>query len=169
MTTVNGTCVDHAGLLYRNTATASGLGPGLRPVEDTDPSHYCNPPAPAIDVETATNGIDADDPGAGDAPPIPIGDPVQWTYRLSNTGNVLLANVAVVDDQGVVVSCPQSTIDVGAEMTGDAAGRPPSATRQAAQPDTPEEEPGEYTSRLLAAKRRAARQPDEQGGDGADG
>ena len=48
--------------------TYSNLGTvQARQLTDSDPSHYCNPPAPAIDIEKATNGVDADDPNAGTA------------------------------------------------------------------------------------------------------
>jgi uncharacterized repeat protein (TIGR01451 family) len=77
-------------------------------VEDEDASHYCNF-NPAIDIEKATNGVDADDPDAGDAPIIEPGDPVTWTYVVTNIGNVDLFNVVVTDDQGATVICPGGT------------------------------------------------------------
>ena len=46
-----------------------------------------------------------------------MGDPIIWTYVVTNTGNVNLTNVTVTDDQGVVVTCPQATLDVGESMT----------------------------------------------------
>ena len=73
----------------------------------------------AIDIEKATNGVDADLPTG---PVIPEGDPVSWTYVVTNTGNVALANVVVSDDQGVVVSCPLDTLAVGGSMICTAAG-----------------------------------------------
>ena len=72
------------------------------------------PGDPAIDIEKATNGQDADNPTG---PSIPAGDPVLWTYEVTNTGNVDLDNVVVTDDQGVVVDCPQDTLDIGQSMT----------------------------------------------------
>jgi streptogramin lyase len=54
-------------------------------------------PAPNIDLEKYTNGQDADQaPG----PSIVLGQPVTWTYRVENTGNVELTGVKVVDDNG---------------------------------------------------------------------
>jgi hypothetical protein len=50
--------------------------------------------------------VDADDPDAGDAPEIAPGDPVTWTYVVTNTGNVDLFDVLVTDDQGAAVTCP---------------------------------------------------------------
>lgn len=51
-----------------------------------------------------------------------MGDPVDWTYEVTNTGNVALTGVTVVDDQGVAVSCPQDTLTVGESMTCTASG-----------------------------------------------
>ena len=79
-------CVE--GCQFDNLGLATGMDPGGRGLEATDPSHYCNPPEPAITIEKATNGIDADDPNAGDAPQIGIGNLVTWTYVVTNTGNV---------------------------------------------------------------------------------
>jgi LPXTG-motif cell wall-anchored protein len=75
--------------------------------------------APAIDIEKATNGEDADDPPG---PTLIIGDPVNWTYVVTNTGEQNLVNVVVTDDQGVAVACPQNTLAVGEVMTCTASG-----------------------------------------------
>ncbi|MHC4442758.1 MAG: DUF7507 domain-containing protein [Planctomycetota bacterium] len=116
--TANGTAV--AGQ-YANIGTATGTAPSGAQVTDNDPSHYfgqtvCNP---NIDIEKATNGHDADLPKG---PQIKIGDPVNWTYVVTNTGNVPLSNISVTDDQGVAVSCPASSLAVGASMTCTASG-----------------------------------------------
>ena len=71
-------------------------------------------PGPAIDIEKATNGEDADDPTG---PYIPVDGAVNWTYVVTNIGDVDLFDVIVVDDQGVVVTCPQTTLVVGESMT----------------------------------------------------
>lgn len=68
---------------------------------------------PAITIEKYTNGEDADTPTG---PIIPVGDPVLWEYIVTNTGQLNLANVVVTDDQGVAVSCPQSSLAVGESM-----------------------------------------------------
>jgi uncharacterized repeat protein (TIGR01451 family) len=52
---------------------------------------------PDIHIEKATNGDDADNPTG---PHIPVGDPVNWTYVVTNNGNVSLSNVVVTDDHG---------------------------------------------------------------------
>jgi uncharacterized repeat protein (TIGR01451 family) len=82
----------------------------------------CQPPVepnPAIDIEKATNGEDADTPTG---PQILVGDAVTWTYVVTNTGDVDLSNVTVTDDQGVAVTCPQDALTVGEAMTCTASG-----------------------------------------------
>jgi uncharacterized repeat protein (TIGR01451 family) len=96
---------------YANIGTVTATG-AQQQVTDSDPSHYVGV-APGIDIEKATNGADADfAPG----PFVPVGDPVTWTYRVTNTGNSPLTGVTVTDDQGVVVTCPQATLAVAASM-----------------------------------------------------
>ena len=56
-------------------------------------------PSPDIDIEKSTNGDDAD---AAPGPQIAVGDPVTWTYVVTNPGNVPIANVAVTDDHAGV-------------------------------------------------------------------
>ncbi len=51
-----------------------------------------------------------------------VGEPITWTYEVTNTGNVTLTGVTVTDDQGVVVSCPKSTLVAGESMTCTASG-----------------------------------------------
>jgi len=65
-------------------------------VTSTDPSHYFGS-VPQIDIEKATNGDDADTPTG---PTITIGGPVNWTYTVTNPGNVAVSNVIVTDDNG---------------------------------------------------------------------
>ncbi|UFH59182.1 DUF7507 domain-containing protein [Sulfurovum mangrovi] len=105
---------------YNNTGsvTATSLNTGIQ-LSANDPSHYYGA-APAIDIEKSTNGMDADTSGTG--PTLIVGDPVNWTYLVTNTGNVPLNAIVVTDDQGVTVSCPESTLAAGASMTCTASG-----------------------------------------------
>ena len=50
-----------------------------------------------VQIEVATNGADAD---AAPGPSIVIGDPVNWTYEVTNTGVTPVSNVRVTDDGG---------------------------------------------------------------------
>jgi hypothetical protein len=105
---------------YANVGTVTGTPPEGPEVSADDPSHYFGlATEPAISIEKRTNGVSADLPPG---PFIPIGDPVEWSYLVSNPGNVPLINVSVSDDQGVTVSCPQTELDVGESMTCLASG-----------------------------------------------
>ncbi len=73
--------------------------------------------APGVSVKKQTNGVDADTANGGEAPLIAAGDTVNWTYEVTNTGGEPLVNILVVDDQGVTVSCPQTTLAPDASMT----------------------------------------------------
>ncbi|MBW6469060.1 MAG: hypothetical protein K0B85_07895 [Coriobacteriia bacterium] len=104
---------------YANVGTASGYFPPLDEyVTDTDPSHYFGA-LPAIDIEKLTNAEDADEPTG---PYIHVGADVTWAYLVTNTGNVTLTGIAVVDDQGVAVTLPKTTLAPGESMTGTASG-----------------------------------------------
>src|SRR5262249_26245005 len=93
------------------TVTAQSVLTGTA-VTASDPSNYFGVQG-GIDIEKSTNGVDAD---AAPGPFIPVGSPVTWTYRVTNTGNSDLTNVGVVDFQSVAVSCPQTTLAAGAFM-----------------------------------------------------
>jgi LPXTG-motif cell wall-anchored protein len=103
---------------YSNISLVVGLDSVGNPVADIDPSHYFGA-EPGITLQKYTNGVDADEaPG----PFIPVGDPVDWTYVVTNSGNSPLSGVEVTDDQGVAVTCPQDTLAVGEEITCTATG-----------------------------------------------
>jgi hypothetical protein len=75
----------------------------------------CEPAGVGVNIEKMTNDQDADHaPG----PSIRVGEPVTWTYIVTNNGAVALSNVTVVDDRGVTVNCGlRTTLAVGASMT----------------------------------------------------
>ncbi len=103
---------------YANVGSVTAVDPFNTRVNKSDPSHYFGT-APGIDIEKATNGLDADDPPG---PFIPVGNAVAWTYVVRNVGNAALTGVAVSDDRGVVVSCPATTLAIGASMTCTGSG-----------------------------------------------
>ncbi len=109
--TCTGTGTSAAGQ-YANVGSASGVGPAGQAVSDTDPSHYFGTVS-AIDIEKSTNGQDADTaPGVL----VPVGDPVTWTYAVTNPGNVPIKTLTVTDDQGVVPSFVGGDADSDTEL-----------------------------------------------------
>ena len=60
--------------------------------------------------------------GPADTPTGPFiapGDPVTWTYTITNPGNVALTSVTVVDDQGVTVAAASTNeADLRSGSTG---------------------------------------------------
>jgi streptogramin lyase len=68
-------------------------------------------PAPDIELEKRTNGEDADDPPG---PAIQVGETVTWTYVVTNTGDVDLTGVRVVDDNGTPADATDDYVcDIG--------------------------------------------------------
>lgn len=54
--------------------------------------------------------------------PVTSGSTAYWTYRVTNTGETPLNGVVVTDDQVGAVTCPSTTLAVGAQMTCTASG-----------------------------------------------
>jgi hypothetical protein len=76
---------------------------------------------PAIDIEKATNGEDADLP---QGPQIQAGSTVLWTYVVTNTGKTNLLDILVADDKGVAVDCSsKTTLAAGESMTCTGSGK----------------------------------------------
>jgi hypothetical protein len=75
--------------------------------------------SPSIDIEKSTNGADAD---AAPGPSILAGDPVQWTYLVTNTGDVDLIDIEVTDSEEGPIACPAPTLTAGTSMTCTASG-----------------------------------------------
>jgi hypothetical protein len=99
--TVPGCDPNHTGNtqpVYENSGTVTITNTSL---VATDLSHYCNPAAPAIEIVKLTNGVHDPDPNGTNVVLLAPGDPVTWTYQVTNTGNVsfALANVVVTDNQ----------------------------------------------------------------------
>ena len=97
---VQGVCTQNQTQLprtaYVNQGTASIPG-----ATSTARSSYCNPPIPSISIVKYTNGQIANDPNGADVPFLPPGAAVEWTYKVTNTGQVAIArtSVSVTDDQ----------------------------------------------------------------------
>jgi hypothetical protein len=86
----------------RGTVTANDANnpPGTA-VTDNNPANYFGA-APGINIVKFVNGFDAD---SAPGPHVAVGSTVTFTYVVTNTGNVPLANVAVSDDKlGLITS-----------------------------------------------------------------
>jgi hypothetical protein len=91
---------------------------GLAQVLHQDSSHYFGA-VTEIQLQKRTNGLDADGtPG----PYILVGDPVIWTYAVTNTGNVTLTLVTVSDDTLGAITCPNDELTPQEAMTCSANG-----------------------------------------------
>ncbi|RIK37537.1 MAG: hypothetical protein DCC55_23950 [Chloroflexi bacterium] len=97
---------------YRNVGTVI-----VNTLTDFDPSHYCNPPAPGIEIVKLVNNADANDPNAPDVPQLVPGETVNWLYRVTNTGNLpfLRASVVVTDSQPGVTPLFDPLSDAGGD------------------------------------------------------
>jgi len=104
---------------YVNVGSVTATRQDSTTATDSDPSHYFGQDAVAIAIEKRTNGQDADTPPG---PTVAVGSTVTWTYLVTNVGNEALSDVTVTDDQGVTVTCPDTTLAVGASMTCTASG-----------------------------------------------
>jgi hypothetical protein len=82
---------------YSNTGDVTGSYNGT-PVTDSDPSSYFGGD-PSFTIEKLTNGFDGKD--------ILTGQPITWTYKVTNNGNIDLTNLEVKDDNGT----PANTSD----------------------------------------------------------
>lgn len=69
---------------------------------------------PAVTINKTTNG--------SDSPTILAGSTVNWSYLVTNTGNTPLTSIAVVDDKGVTVICPETSLAIAGQMTCTASG-----------------------------------------------
>ncbi len=97
------------------TATANPVLDDGTDIEDVldasgaDASHYLGV-GPGVEIDVLTNGVDD--------LTLPAGNPITWTYRVTNPGNVILGDVTVTDDNGT----PGDTADdiVLTLVSGDA-------------------------------------------------
>ncbi|MCL6582415.1 MAG: hypothetical protein K6U11_02140 [bacterium] len=103
---------------YTNSGTVTATAPDGQQLTFNDPSHYFGYTS-GISIEKSTNGQDADSPPG---PRIPTGSQVFWTYRITNTGNIPISNIKVVDNQIGAITCPATMLDPGQSMTCTASG-----------------------------------------------
>ena len=98
---------------YANVGTASGVDVTGAPVTASNPDGYFGS-SPSIAIVTQTNGTNNDAPPG---PSLAAGTAVNWTYVVTNTGNIALSGVAVTDNKGAGISCPAATLALGGTMT----------------------------------------------------
>ena len=104
---------------YSNTAVVEGRPASGEPVTARDDSFYFGQHNAAITIDKRTNGEDAPQ-----APGLPVnaGSTVQWTFLVTNTGDISLTEVLVTDDRADAVTCPKSALVPGESMTCSASG-----------------------------------------------
>ncbi|MBN6191439.1 DUF11 domain-containing protein [Aneurinibacillus sp. BA2021] len=106
------TAADEAAGEVANTATASGTAPNGDPVP-SDPDSTTTPSqasAPSSTIEkTAGSPVDVNGNGVTD-----VGDTIAYTFTVTNTGNVPLADVTVNDPKVGAVTCDVTTLAPGA-------------------------------------------------------
>ncbi len=113
------TAADEAAGEVVNTASASGTGPGGDPVPSNEDSTTTPvvPSAPALTIDkVAGDPVDVNGNGITD-----LGDTIAYTFTVTNTGNVPLADVAVDDPKVGAVTCDVTTLAPGAVATCAAA------------------------------------------------
>ncbi len=98
---------------YTNMGTVTGTPPVGPNVSASNPDNYFGS-APGIAIVKNTNGTDNN---VAPGPYVAVGSTVIWTYVISNTGNVALSNIALTDDKVGAITCPATTLAVGANMT----------------------------------------------------
>jgi uncharacterized repeat protein (TIGR01451 family) len=142
---------------YNNTGEAKGKPPTGSNVTATDDSSYFGqtPSNPSITIVKKTNGVHyTGAPG----PTIAVGDPVNWTYEVTNPGsNVPLSNITVTDSKGVtpayvsgdsnsdgkldtnetwIYSATGIAVAGDYNNTGEAEGKPPTGSNVTATDDS---------------------------------
>ncbi|HEX5718251.1 MAG TPA: Vps62-related protein [Thermoanaerobaculia bacterium] len=99
---------------FSNLGKVTAKPPCGDPVRDDDPSHYKGVGDPGIRIRTLVLGQDANLPPG---PTIPVGNPVSWSYVVTNTGQFPLSDVKVIDSYGAIVACPQKNLQPGQAVT----------------------------------------------------
>jgi hypothetical protein len=83
-------------------------------VSAVDGTHYFGGGISALQLRKLTNGQDVPWPGIT----LPAGQPVVWSYAVTNSGQVPLSSVAVADDDSTItVTCPKSTLQPNETIT----------------------------------------------------
>ncbi|WP_167574186.1 DUF7507 domain-containing protein [Kitasatospora cheerisanensis] len=102
------TAADVAAGHVTNTAHANGTGPQGEPVES---------PSDDVTVPTVGAGQLAFEKRADSAGPFGVGDVVNYTYTVTNSGTAVVNNVTVTDDRVSSVTCDATTLNPGQSTT----------------------------------------------------
>ncbi|MCB0104862.1 MAG: hypothetical protein KDE53_03120, partial [Caldilineaceae bacterium] len=98
---IGGVCTQDGTVTPPSTAYTNIGVVSIPTASASDPSSYCGPlPGPNIDIIKYTNGFDANDPDGTDVPVIGAGQPVTWTYVITNTGSVTIpeSDITITDN-----------------------------------------------------------------------
>ena len=119
-TVCTGTGSIGAGPRYENIGTATAVGAQSgHPVSGTDPWFALVAPTVALDKYAAA---------VAEGSTILAGADVTWSYLVRNTSTERLEQLAVTDNRGVVVSCPETALDPGQSMECTGTGNVGTAT-----------------------------------------
>ena len=101
----------------RSSATATSSDPSGNPVLSPPASTYTPVyQLSALNLVVSGSVADLDGDGATD-----LGDTVSWSFRIRNTGTTTLYRLVVADPSAGAVSCPSTTVVVGASVVCTAA------------------------------------------------
>ena len=104
-----------------NSAIATGTPPGDSSPVDSEPSTATvnASPAPSIDLDKVAGEPTVD---GGDLEDVTdAGDTIDYTFVVTNTGNVTLTDIIVTDPKVGAITCPVTTLAPGASTTCTAA------------------------------------------------
>jgi hypothetical protein len=146
------TCTGHGtaeACQYENIGSATAKTPAGELVSADDVSHYFGDQNAALGIELLVNGDEADAPTG---PQVKVGSKINWSYLVTNKGDVALNSVKVSDTQSSTVSCPKTSLRPGESMTCTASGTAAkgqiqnlgSATAQSSCSEVRAEDPGYY-------------------------
>ena len=93
-----------------HVGTVSGNPPTGPAVTSSDPTYYHGSGA-FVSIKTLINGSEAQ-PGFF----AHVGDPLQFGYIVTDSGDTTLTDIVVTDDKGITVTCPKTSLAAGESM-----------------------------------------------------